>query len=150
MGGVKQLMMIVLMAAAAACGGAEEPAATPAASVARPAPAATASGPAPDKPRLAGEESGLVPPDEAVAPGEALSQDEIALAFSSRKPVPQLLAWYRSNARRGAFTLGSELEEGAEHVLSGSTRTPRGDFTVRLAPGDSGGTEAMVLITGRR
>src|SRR5690349_12312363 len=109
--GVKFLAMILIAALATACGGSAEPGAAPTTNVAQATLTTTASASTPDKPRLAGEESGLVPPDESAAPGEALEQGEIALAFSSRKPPQQLLAWYRSNARRGSFTLGSELEE---------------------------------------
>lgn len=101
----------------------------------------------------ANAEAVLLPPDVHPARGGALAPGETALSFSTRTPPAALLAWYRSPERRAAFTIGSEMDEGAEHVLSGSlapeANRPRGDFTVRIAPGERGGAAVMVLVTGR-
>jgi hypothetical protein len=88
----------------------------------------------------------LLPPD-AVIGSDSPSGNAETIAFQSRNPPSRLLAWYRS-AERG-FQLGSELREGAEYVLSGSTRAADRNFTVRLAPAPGGGTSGMVLFTDR-
>lgn len=85
--------------------------------------------------------------------GGALAPGETALSFTSAASPQATLAWYRDPARRTAFSVDSEMQEGAEYVLSGSlARNPgrvRGDFSVRVAPGEHGGSTAMVLVTGR-
>lgn len=92
------------------------------------------------------DRGGLLPPD-AVIGGDSPSGDAETIVFDSRNPPARLLDWYRSTERD--FRLDSELKEGAEFVLSGSTRAPDRDFTIRLAPGRTGGTSAMVLFTDR-
>ena len=92
------------------------------------------------------ERGDLLPPD-AVIGGDVPVGDAETIAFDSRNPPARLLAWYRSSERD--FRIGSELQEGAEYVLSGSTRVPDRDFTVRLAPGRTGGTSGMILFTDR-
>jgi hypothetical protein len=92
------------------------------------------------------ERADLLPP-EAVIGSDSPSGDSEVIAFDSRTPPPRLLAWYRSSERD--FRIGSELQEGAEYVLAGSTRAPERDFTVRLAPGRTGGTSGMILFTER-
>jgi hypothetical protein len=96
----------------------------------------------------------LAHPSPLVPPGAAVSANvpdgrESAISFESPEPPERLLAWFRSPERRPDFSLGGELQEGAEQVLTGSTRRPPGEFTVRLAPSGNGGTTAMVLITAR-
>ena len=88
----------------------------------------------------------LLPPD-AVIGGDSPSGDAETIVFDSRHAPARLLDWYRSTERD--FRLDSELKEGAEFVLTGSTRAPDRDFTVRLAPGPTGGTSGMVLFTDR-
>ena len=92
------------------------------------------------------ERADLLPPD-AVIGSDSPSGDTETISFDSRNPPSRLLAWYRGAERE--FRIGSELQEGAEYVLSGSTRAPDRDFTVRLAPGRSGGTSGMILFTDR-
>jgi len=88
----------------------------------------------------------LLPPD-AVIGGDSPSGDAETIVFESRHLPARLLDWYRSTERD--FRLDSELKEGAEFVLTGSTRAPDRDFTIRLAPGRTGGTSGMVLFTDR-
>lgn len=88
----------------------------------------------------------LLPPD-AVIGGDSPSGDAETITFDSRDPPSRLVGWYRSSERE--FQLGSELREGAEYVLSGSTRVPDRDFTIRLAPGRNGGTSGMILFPDR-
>ena len=92
------------------------------------------------------ERADLLPPD-AVIGSDSPSGDTETISFDSRNPPSRLLAWYRGAERE--FRIGSELQEGAEYVLSGSTHAPARDFTIRLAPGRSGGTSGMILFTDR-
>ena len=92
------------------------------------------------------ERADLLPPD-AVIGSDSSSGDAEVIAFDSRNRPSGVLAWYRSPDR--GFRIGSELQEGAEYVLAGSTRAPERDFTVRLAPGRTGGTSGMILFTDR-
>ena len=92
------------------------------------------------------ERGDLLPPD-AVIGSDSPTGDAETIAFDSRNPPSRLLAWYRAEERE--FRLGSELQEGAEYVLSGSTVAPGRDFTIRLAPGRNGGTSGMLLFTDR-
>ncbi len=92
------------------------------------------------------ETAGLLPPRAQVVPATRV---EGAIAFAYRTPdaPAQVARWYRGAA---GFNLQSELDEGGEHVLSGTTARPAGDFSVRLAAQSGGGTTAMVLVTPRR
>ena len=92
------------------------------------------------------ETAGLVPPRAEVVPA---SRVEGAIAFAYRTPdAPADVArWYRAAS---GLNLQSEMDEGGEHVLSGTTARPAGDFSVRLAERSGGGTTAMVLVTPRR
>jgi hypothetical protein len=92
------------------------------------------------------ERADLLPPDAVIGSDSPTGEAE-TIAFDSRDPPVRLRAWYRS-ADRG-FRLGSELQEGAEYVLTGSTRTPDRHFTIRLAPGRNRGTTGMLLFTDR-
>jgi hypothetical protein len=120
---------------------------------AAPPPAAAA----PTRNQAAPPPPGAVPPahpSPLVPPGAAVSANvpngrESAISFESAEPPERLLDWFRSPERRPDFSLGGELQEGAEQVLTGSTSRPPGEFTVRLAPSGNGGTTAMVLITAR-
>lgn len=92
------------------------------------------------------ETAGLVPPRARVEPA---SRVEGAIAFAYRTPdaPAEVARWYRAAS---GLNLQSEMDEGGEHVLSGTTARPAGDFSVRLAAHSGGGTTAMVLVTPRR
>ncbi len=92
------------------------------------------------------ETAGLVPPRAQVVPA---SRVEGAIAFAYRSPdaPAEVAGWYRAAS---GLNLHSEMDEGGEHVLSGTTARPAGDFSVRLAAQSGGGTTAMVLVTPRR
>lgn len=92
------------------------------------------------------ETAGLLPPRAEMVPATPIDG---AVAFAYRTPdAPATVArWYRASR---AFNLQSELNEGGEHVLSGTVARPAGDFSVRLAAHSGGGTTAMVLVTPRR
>jgi hypothetical protein len=157
-GGVaKSLAISILGLVSAACGGTSE---QPAASAPPTRPAVTVEDltDPPDTPETPSgrsrpaplhAEAALIPPGVTTARGDALARGEAALSFTSRTPPANLVAWYRSPARGGAFHIDSELQEGAEKVLSGRLAQAAADFTVRIAPGERGGTTAMVLVTGR-
>jgi hypothetical protein len=49
--------------------------------------------------------------------------------------------------QRRRLVLESEMQEGAEHVLSGRVRATGRAFSVRIAPGGTGGTTGTVLVT---
>lgn len=92
------------------------------------------------------ERRDLLPPDAVIGGGMPAGEAE-TISFDSRNPPAGLVAWYHSSDRD--FRIGSEFREGAEYVLSGSTRGADRDFTVRLAPGGTGGTSGMILFTDR-
>jgi hypothetical protein len=93
------------------------------------------------------ETAGLLPPDATLVSREPV-EGAIAFDFRAATPPERLVQWYRTASP--GFQVTSEMEEGSERVLSGTTRRPAGDFSVRLAPDRSGGTTAMVLVTLRR
>lgn len=94
------------------------------------------------------ETAGLLPPDASLVSRDPV-EGAIAFDFRTATPPARLVDWYRTQPG-GGFEVTSEMEEGAERVLSGTTRRPRGDFSVRLATGTRGGTSGMVLVTLRR
>ncbi len=140
---IVRLISIAAIAAATACG-APPPQGERAEGPADPS-ATNALPPLRDTVRTA-ERADLLPPG-AVIGGDSPSGEAETIVFDSRDPPSRLLAWYRSGERE--FRLGSELREGAEYVLSGSTRAPDRDFTVRLAPHPNGGTSGFLLLTDR-
>lgn len=95
------------------------------------------------------EHAGLLPDRARIVSREPMT-GAIAFDFHAPDTVARVAAWYRAGQTRGGFVVTSELQEGAEHVLSGITRQPAGDFSVRLAADEGGGTTAMVLVTLRR
>jgi len=132
---------LLALAAVASCGA--PPPRNDQQSSAEPPQAANALPPLEETVRSA-ERGDLLPPAAGVG-GDSPTGDAETIAFDSRNPPSQLLAWYRAEERE--FRLGSELQEGAEYVLSGSTVAPDRDFTIRLAPGRNGGTSGMLLFT---
>lgn len=99
-----------------------------------------------DQARAASPDAGLIPPGATVSAGSTRPGD-VQIAYSSAQSPQRLRSWYRTAARAAGFRIDSELDEGAEHVLSGTSRGGR-PFSVRLAPGDAGGTLALLLIGG--
>jgi hypothetical protein len=89
---------------------------------------------------------GLIPPG-AVIGSDSPTGDAVSITFQTREQPERVAAWYRSPDRASDFRLTSELREGAEQVLGGSTLRPAGEFTVRMAPGIGGGTTGTILIT---
>jgi hypothetical protein len=104
----------------------------------------------PPLPRTTYEEI-IPPPGGLVPPGAVIGSDSpagegAAITFQTRERPERLVAWYRSPER--GFVIGSELQEGAERVLTGTRGRPPREFTVRLAPGINGGTTGVVMIAG--
>jgi hypothetical protein len=134
-----------LLAAGCGAGGADGGAAAPGNEAAN---AAAAEAKAQEEVALV-ETAGLLPPRADIVSRQPV---EGAIAFDFRTPEApdRLAAWYRAPQPGGGFEVTSELTEGTERVLSGTTRRPPGDFSVRLAPDAGGGTTAMVLVTLRR
>ncbi len=77
----------------------------------------------------------------------------VDLTFRSDQAPDQLAAWYRDPQRAQHFTIASDAREGAAIVIGGATRGSGGDgggrFTVRLSPGQGGGTEGRLSISER-
>ncbi len=90
--------------------------------------------------------AGLLPP-EAVIGSDSPVGDALPITFQSRQRPERLLAWYRSPERRAAFRVDSELQEGAERVLTGTSR--RGLFTVRVTAGNHGGSIGTLVVDRR-
>ena len=67
--------------------------------------------------------------------------------FHSDDPPETVAAWYRDPARASRFTIAGAGSEGAVLVLTGSARGG-GALTVRLAPGEQGGTDGTVVVAG--
>lgn len=95
------------------------------------------------------QHAGLLP-DRATIVSREPVDGAIAFDFNASETPARVLAWYRRAQPGRGFAVTSELQEGAEHVVSGTTRQPIGDFSVRIASDGEGGTTAMVLVTPRR
>jgi hypothetical protein len=95
--------------------------------------------------RPGASESPLLPPGAVI--GADPDPAAPSLTFSTRAEPREVLGWYRSRERRRDFALESELEEGAEHVLSGRIRATGEMFTLRLSRGVTGGTTATIVTT---
>lgn len=94
--------------------------------------------------RPMGHAATVLPPSARVVETSERPGD-VELTFSAAEPPARVADWYRRTARGGAFSLGSELTEGAEQVLTG--RSLGREWTARLAPGDDGGTIGTLLLT---
>ena len=136
---------VLLAVALLAC----EPAAPTRDEVAAPIAAADASSStisAPNSmPAASGAAATLLPPGAAIGVSGGGEW-----RFTSRQAPATLLAWYRRGGDARAFTVGGELQEGAEDVLNGTLHRPRATFSVRLAPGPGGGTDGVLLLDRRR
>lgn len=86
-------------------------------------------------------------------PGAVIGADPDArspvLVFGAKEQPADLLDWLRATGNGADFVLESEMQEGAEHVLSGRVRATGEAYTVRVAPGATGGTTGMVMVTAR-
>jgi hypothetical protein len=135
---------------ASACSGAEQPPNGAAATEAKPGEAAAPSPSAPGEiplRRASRIEAKLVPPGAAL--GADPDPRAPGLVFQAREAPARLLGWLRATANGADFVLESELQEGAEHVLSGRVRGTGEAYTVRIAPGAGGGTTGMVMVTAQ-
>lgn len=108
---------------------------------------AAAAAPTVPAPRAAHIQRRLIPPRAVI--GSDPDPRPSVLVFSAREPPARLLDWFRGTANGADFVLESEMQEGAEHVFSGRVRETGEAFTVRIAPGNTGGTTGMVMVTPR-
>ena len=92
-------------------------------------------------------EAKLLPPKAVI--GSDPAPRAPALTFQAREEPGRLLDWFRATANGSDFVLESEMQEGAEYVLSGRARESGEVFTIRVAPGVNGGTTGMVLVAPR-
>jgi hypothetical protein len=68
------------------------------------------------------------------------------ITFHSDEAPETVARWYRDPARAARFTLATDERQGAAIVIAGTARN--GDtLAVRLAPGESGGTDGRVVVT---
>jgi hypothetical protein len=134
---------VVAIAIAAACGEAGEN------RNATPPPAAAAEAPSAEiaARRVSAVETKLVPKRAVI--GSDPDPTAPTLIFQAREAPARLLGWLRATANGADFVLESEMQEGAAHVLSGRVRATGEAFTVRIAPGATGGTTGMVMVTAR-
>jgi len=72
-----------------------------------------------------------------------------SLVFQAREEPARLLGWLRATANGADLALESEMQEGAEHVLSGRVRETGEAYTVRIAPGANGGTTGTIIVADR-
>jgi hypothetical protein len=99
--------------------------------------------------------SGIIPPDARfsgvhVEGGrDGAAGGAVELRFSSAEPPRAVAAWYRDAARAEHFSIASAEAEGQGMRLSGTTARDGDPFVVHLAPGEGGGTDGRVAITGR-
>ena len=86
--------------------------------------------------------------DDFLYPGARTRRGGEGRRFHSDDPPETVAAWYRDRARASRFTIANATREGATVVLAGTARN--GDpLTVRLAPGEQGGTDGSVMVTAR-
>jgi hypothetical protein len=70
------------------------------------------------------------------------------IAFHSEDAPETVARWYRDPARANRFSVTNDERQGAAIVLAGIARNGDG-LGVRLAPGESGGTDGRVVVTAR-
>ena len=75
---------------------------------------------------------------------------EVEIRFTSGDAPDRVVAWYRDSARGDDFTVQAARQEGGGFVVSGTGRSDGEPFTLRIAPGEGGGTEARLLLSDRR
>jgi hypothetical protein len=70
------------------------------------------------------------------------------IAFHSDDPPETVARWYRAPARAARFTVATDERRGPAIVIAGTARNGN-RLTVRLAPGEGGGTDGRVVVTAR-
>jgi|1185.fasta_scaffold822859_2 predicted small secreted protein len=79
--------------------------------------------------------------------GQGKSEGEVELRFASTDGPDRVAHWYQDPARAGDFTIASATRDGAAYVFAGTRKEGDGRFRIRLAPGQSGGTDGRVLLS---
>lgn len=70
------------------------------------------------------------------------------ITFHSDDAPETVARWYRDPARAARFTVATDERQGSAIAIAGTARNGDG-LAVRLAPGESGGTEGRVVVTAR-
>ena len=70
------------------------------------------------------------------------------IVFHSDEAPETVARWYRDPARAARFTVATDERQGPAIVIAGTARNGDG-LAVRLAPGESGGTDGRVVVTAR-
>ena len=77
------------------------------------------------------------------------SDGEVELRFSTSDSPDVVGRWYRDPARSADFAIASDVREGADFVIAGTTKEEGGQFRVRLSPLAGGGTDGRVVLADR-
>ena len=78
------------------------------------------------------------------------SDGEVELRFTSADAPALVARWYQDPGRAGDFTIATAANEGRDFVIAGTTKEDGGNFRVRLAPRQGGGTDGRVALSDRR
>jgi hypothetical protein len=79
------------------------------------------------------------------AAAEARAEGGI-ITFHSEDPPETVARWYRDPARAGRFSVATDARQGSAIVIAGTAGNGEG-LAIRLAPGESGGTDGRVVVT---
>jgi hypothetical protein len=78
--------------------------------------------------------------------GPGQGGNSVRLSFTTPAAVEEVLAWYRDPARAIAFNGVSVQRDGAGYRITGNNADGGDPFSVRLAPGNGGGTSAQLEL----
>lgn len=97
----------------------------------------------------------LLPPGAALGgihiQGGAGSGGGVEIRFTAPQAPPALVQWYQDAARTADFVVDAVQQEGTQAVISGHMSTGEASpFTVRVAPGAGGGSEAQLVLSDRQ
>ena len=79
--------------------------------------------------------------------GQGKSEGEVEIRYASTDSPDRVAHWYQDPARAHDFTIATASRDGAAYVFAGTRTDGDGRFHVRLAPGQSGGTDGRVLLS---
>lgn len=80
---------------------------------------------------------------------EGSGRDSVELRFASNEAPPAIADWYREPARKETLTVASVARQGGEIVVQGTEADGGEPFTVRLGPGEGGGTDGRLVLSDR-
>jgi hypothetical protein len=99
------------------------------------------------------DDNGLIYPNSGMSgihiqggPEEGRSDGEVELRFTSADAPDMVARWYQDPARAAQFTIETATREGPDYVFAGTSRERGGQFRIRLAPREGGGTAGRLLL----